>query len=129
PMSTGTAITGSATWFPEPVITNEELCASFNEYVRRENARRAAEIAAGTVEPLKESSAAFIESASGIKERHVWDKAGPLDPDRMRSDIPERPDDQISVQCEMGLNVARPALERAGRSGEDVDLIVFATSN
>jgi beta-ketodecanoyl-[acyl-carrier-protein] synthase len=128
-MSTGTAISGTGTWLPPSIVTNDELCASFNAYVALENERRKDDIAAGRAEALKESSSAFIENASGIKQRHVIDKVGVLDPHRMYPIIPERPDDQISLQVEMALNAARPALAQAGRVGEDVDLIVLSTSN
>src|SRR5678809_217012 len=99
-MSTGIAISGTGTYFPESVLTNEEVCGAFNEWVRRENARRAPEIAAGTVQPLQESSPDFVLKASGIKERRVIDKAGIIDPERMCPNIPDRPDDELSLQAE-----------------------------
>jgi len=123
------SITATGSWFPDPVITNAELCAVLNEWVRAENERNAEAIAAGDVEPLRESSPEFIEKASGITQRHVWTREGILDPERMYPVIPERPDDEMSIQCEMALNAARPALEAAGRSGEEVDMIVLAGSN
>ena len=128
-MSTGIAISGSGTFFPAPVITNEELCAAFNEFVRRENVRNADAIAAGTAQPLLESSPEFIEKASGIKQRHVWEKGGVLDPDRMCPNIPDRPDEVISIQAEVAVKAAEAALERAGRCGEDVDMVLLATAN
>ena len=42
------------------------------------------------VQALTESSAAFIEKASGIKSRFVMDKDGILDPQRMAPRLPER---------------------------------------
>jgi beta-ketodecanoyl-[acyl-carrier-protein] synthase len=129
PMTTGMALSGTGTWFPEPVITNEELCAALNTYVERENARRADDIAAGRRTPLKGSSAEFVENASGIKQRHVWNKTGILDPDRMCPDIPERPDDEMSLQCEMAVHAARAALAAAGRVGEEIDMVILAASN
>jgi beta-ketodecanoyl-[acyl-carrier-protein] synthase len=128
-MTTDVAISGTGTWFPEPVLSNDELCAAFNEFVRRENERRAADIAAGTVEPLKESSSEFIVKASGILTRHLVDKTGVLDPERMCPNIPDRPDDQISVQAEFAVNAARKALAAAGKVGEDIDMVILATSN
>src|SRR5688572_6016004 len=98
--STATAITGAGVWHPDNVLTNEELCAAFNEFVRRENAKNAGAIEAGTMQPLKESSVEFVEKASGIKQRYIVDKTGVLDPDRMCPNIPARPDDQLSVQAE-----------------------------
>ena len=71
--------------FPEGgKVGNEELVAAFNAYAKRFNEENAAAIAAGTVAAVPESSAEFIEKASGIKRRYVVDKAGVLDPARMR---------------------------------------------
>ena len=57
------------------------------------------------------------------------DKSGVLDPARMCPDIPERADDQHSLQCEMALVAAREALQQAGRSAADVDAVIVACSN
>jgi beta-ketodecanoyl-[acyl-carrier-protein] synthase len=127
--TTGTAITGTGVWHPDNVITNAELCVAFNEFVRRENAKRAKEIEAGTFEALKESSPEFIEKASGILARYVHDRTGLLDPERMCPNVPDRPDDQMSVQAEYGLRAAERALATAGRRGEEVDLVVLGCSN
>jgi beta-ketodecanoyl-[acyl-carrier-protein] synthase len=120
-ITTGTAITGAGVWHPEHVLTNEELCVAFNAYVRAVNA-------AGAEPPLKESSPEFIERASGIKRRYIVDKTGVLDPERMCPNVPERPDDQLSVQAEFAVNAIQRALAAAGRVGEDVDLVVCSTS-
>jgi beta-ketodecanoyl-[acyl-carrier-protein] synthase len=120
-ISTGTAITGAGVWHPEHVLENAELCVAFNEYVRRANA-------AGAQPPLKESSPEFIEKASGIKRRYIVDKTGVLDPARMCPNVPDRPDDQLCVQAEFGVNAIQRALAAAGRVGEDLDLVVCATS-
>jgi beta-ketodecanoyl-[acyl-carrier-protein] synthase len=127
--TTGIAITGTGVWTPEHVITNEELVAAFNEFVRRDNARNAEAIAAGTKEPLKESSVEFILKASGIKQRYVLDKAGILDPDRMFPRIPDRPEDELCVQAEMAVKAAERALAAAGRTGADLDMIILTSSN
>jgi beta-ketodecanoyl-[acyl-carrier-protein] synthase len=120
-ITTGTAITGAGVWHPDTVLANDELCVAFNEFVRRANA-------AGAEPQLKESSPEFIEKASGIKRRYVVDKTGVLDPERMCPNVAERPDDQLSVQAEFGVNAIKNALAAAGRVGEDVDLIVCGTS-
>jgi beta-ketodecanoyl-[acyl-carrier-protein] synthase len=127
-LRTGTAITGSGVWHPETVLENGELCIAFNEFVRRENLKNAAAIEAGTMQPLKESSPEFIEKASGIKRRYIYDKTGVLDPERMCPNIPARPDDQLSVQAELAVNAIERALAAAGRVGEDVDLVVCGAS-
>jgi beta-ketodecanoyl-[acyl-carrier-protein] synthase len=119
--TTGVAITGSGVWHPEHVLTNEELCVAFNEFVRRANA-------AGAQPPLAESSPEFILKASGIRSRYIVDKTGVLDPERMCPNVPERPDDQLSVQAEFGVRAIERALAAAGRCGEAVDLVVCGTS-
>ena len=121
--TTGTAITGQAVWHPDTVLNNEELCVAFNEYARRYNA------ANPDKEPIKESSPEFIVKASGIKNRYVQDKTGLLDPEFMCPRIPERPEDQLSIQAEYSVNAAKMALEVAGRTGEEVDLVVLGASN
>lgn len=127
--TTGTSITGSGVWHPETVFSNAELCEGFNAFVRRDNAKHAAEIAAGTREPLKESSPEFIEKASGIKQRYVEDKTGLMDPERMCPNIPDRGEDKLCQQAEYALHAGRRALAAAGRTGEDVDLVVLGASN
>ncbi len=126
--TTGIAISGAGVWHPEHVLTNAELCVAFNEYVDGENARNATAIAAGERVALKQSSPEFIEKASGIRTRYIVDKTGVLDAQRMCPNIPERPDDQISVQAEFGVHAIQRALAAAGRSGEDVDLVVCGSS-
>jgi beta-ketodecanoyl-[acyl-carrier-protein] synthase len=128
-MTTGTAITGHGVWHPDNVLTNDELVAAFNEFVRRDNAAHADEIAAGKREPLKESSSEFIVKASGIKKRYVADKTGLTDPDRMCPNLPDRPEEALSYQAEYSVNAAKVALARAGRSGEEIDLVVLGASN
>jgi beta-ketodecanoyl-[acyl-carrier-protein] synthase len=127
--TTGTSITGHGVWHPPNVLTNDELCVAFNEFVRRDNAEHAAEIAAGAREALKESSSEFIVKASGIRQRYVHDKTGLTDPARMCPNIPDRPEDQLSCQAEYAVNAAQRALAMAGRTGEDVDLVVLGASN
>ena len=128
-MSTKTSITGYGVWHPETVLENPELCAAFNEFVRRENALHADEIAAGTREALRESTPEWVVKASGIVRRYVEDKTGLLDPERMCPNIPDRPEDQLSIQAEYAINAGRRALAVAGRAGEDVDLVVLGCSN
>ena len=127
--TTGTSITGHGVWHPDNVLTNEELCVAFNEFVRRDNAKHADEIAAGKREALKGSSPEFIIKASGIIRRYVQDKTGLMDPERMCPNIKDRPEEELSYQAEYSVNAAKRALERAGRTGEEVDLVVLGASN
>ena len=122
-------ISGTGLYTPAQSISNDELVASFNAYVQQFNADNAAAIERGEIQALNESSAAFIEKASGIKSRFVIDKAGILDPQRMAPRIPERSNDEWSILCEMSVVAAREALERAGRTAADIDAVIVACSN
>lgn len=122
-------ISSTGLFTPEDIITNEELVASFNEYVARFNARHAEQIEAGEIEALQPSSVEFIEKASGIKARHVMAKAPVLDPDIMSPRWDERGNDELSIMAEIGVKACRDALERAGRDAVDVDAVLCAASN
>ena len=50
------AISSTGLFVPPEVITNEELVAAFNQYAQLENAKYAAEIAAGTRTALTDSN-------------------------------------------------------------------------
>lgn len=124
-----TVISGTGLFTPSQSISNEELVACFNTYVEQFNADNAAAIAAGTVTALEPSSTAFIEKASGIKSRFVMEKEGILDPRRMVSRIAERPDEELSLQAEICVAAARQAMDRAGRTAADIDMVLVACSN
>jgi len=122
-------ISGTGLFTPANSISNEELVTAFNAYVELFNAENAAAIAAGTVTALEPSSAAFIEKASGIKSRYVMEKTGILDPKRMTPRIPERSNEELSLQAEICVAAARQALDRAGRTPADIDMVLVACSN
>lgn len=123
------AITGSGVFTPENVITNDELVESFNAHVDLFNADNAEAIAAGDVTAKEHSSAEFIFKASGIEQRYVLDKEGVLDPTRMYPSLRQRSDDEQGIMTEIALDACHKALAAAGRSGEDVDLVICAASN
>ena len=122
-------ISATGLFTPPHSISNAELVESFNAFVERHNAAHADAIAAGEVAALEPSSVEFIEKASGIKARHVVDKASVLDPATMCPRIPERGNDELSIMAEIGVAAARQALERAGREPGDVDAVLCAASN
>ncbi len=122
-------MSGTGLYTPPEAISNEELVAAFNEYVERHNARHAADIAAGRMEPLQKSSDEFIVKASGIKSRYVVNKSGILDPDRMCPEIRTRSNDEPSLLAEMAITAAQAALERAGKTPQDVDAVIAGCSN
>jgi len=128
-VSYSVVISGTGLWTPEQTITNDELVASFNQYVERFNADNADAIAAGEVTALDPSNSAFIEKASGIKQRYVINKSGVLDPERLAPSIPERADDELSLQAEIAVNAAKQALENANLTANDLDAVLVACSN
>ncbi|UZE97816.1 beta-ketoacyl-ACP synthase III [Alkalimarinus alittae] len=123
------AISGTGLYTPPEKISNEELVEAFNQYVANFNKQHASDISDGTVEPLQASSAAFIEKASGIKNRRVINKSGILDPERMAPYIAERRDDEPSIQCDMAVLAANEALEQSGKTVADIDAVIVACSN
>lgn len=126
---TQAVITGTGLYTPEHAVDNAALVAAFNAWVDRENARHAEAIAQGERAALAYSSTEFIEKASGIKSRYVLDAAGILDPERMRPKLPQRANDEPSIQCEMATEAARQALAAARVSAADIELVIVACSN
>lgn len=121
-------LSGSGLDHPTDVITNEELVASFNTYVRKFNEEHAEDIANGKIEALKESDADFIYKASGIKQRYSRTKKDTLDPNVMWTYIKSRPDNELSLQAEYGLAAAKQALANANKKPEDVDVVIVSSS-
>jgi beta-ketodecanoyl-[acyl-carrier-protein] synthase len=119
------AISGVGVEIPEARITNEELVASFNAWVERENKTRQA---AGEA-LLQKSDTDFIVYASGVQERHVLERSGILDPERMTPRIPPRGDDELSVMAEFGMKAATKALAHAGLTPADIDMVICAASH
>lgn len=122
-------ISGSGCYTPKEVVTNEELVASYNEYVALYNAQFQAEIEAGEVEALQPSSCEFIEKASGIKSRFVMYKEGILDPAIMQPVFKKRGEDEQPEMVEMAIAAAKEAMAQAGKVGSDIDLVICAASN
>ena len=121
-------ISATGLFTPEDSISNRELVDSFNAFVERHNATHAAAIAAGEMEALTPSSVEFIEKASGIKSRHVMNKAPLIDPEIMEPRHEPRGNDELSLMAEI-VAAAREALEKAGRDPGDVDAVLCAASN
>ena len=122
-------ISSTGLFTPEDSISNEELVESFNAFVDRHNAAHADRIAAGEAQALEHSSVGFIEKASGIKARHVMNKAPLIDPAIMEPRHEPRGNDELSLMAEIGVAAARDALARAGRDVADVDAVLCAASN
>lgn len=128
-LMTSVVISGTGLYTPSEAISNQELVISFNQWAEDWNQQHAQEIAAGTLVAQPLSDAAFIEKASGIQSRYVMDKAGILDPQRMKPFLAERSNDQPSIQAEMAVAAAQQALTQAGLSADQIDLVIVACSN
>ncbi len=122
-------ISGTGVFTPSEVITNDELVIAFNAYADRFNAKNEAAISAGEVPKMAHSSSDFIFAASGIERRHVMDKSGVLDPDRMYPALRQRSDDEPGIMAEMALDACTKALAQAGKTAADVDAVIVAASN
>lgn len=122
-------ITGTGLFTPPHSISNAELAASLSVAVNRWNEDHAADIERGDVIARTLPDAEFIEKASGIKSRYVMDKAGVLDPDRLRPHLPTRTEDEHSLQVEMALPAVLEALAQAGRRPDEVDCVIVGCSN
>jgi len=122
-------ISGTGVFTPAEVITNDELVVAFNAYADRFNTEHAEAIAAGEVAEKAHSSSEFIFAASGIERRHVMNKSGILDPNRMYPALRQRVDDEPSIMAEMALDACTKALAQAGKTAADVDAVIVAASN
>lgn len=122
-------IAATGLYTPPYSLSNTELVTTFNAYVERFNAANAEAIDAGEVAALTPSSVEFIEKASGIKSRFVMNKSGLIDPDVMRPDIPERPNEEISILAEMAVEAAKQAIERWGKDVSQIGAVICAASN
>lgn len=127
--ASGIVISGTGLYTPKESISNEELVTAFNAYVDNYNAEHASAIAAGEREALAHSSPEFIVKASGIQSRYVMNKSGVLDPSRLAPYLPERANDEHSIQCEMAVVAAKQAMSQAGKTAKDIDAVIVACSN
>lgn len=121
-------ISGSGFVTPPESISNQELVDSFNQAVRLYNEEHAADIANGLLQPKQESSSEFIEKASGIQNRFLINKKGVLDPTLLCPQLPERSNDEPSIQAELSVNAAKMALLKANKGPEAIDAVIMACS-
>jgi len=109
------AISGTGLYTPPNKISNAELVAAYNEYVRRYNAAHAQAIASGAMPALLKSSDEFIFKASGIRSRFVVAPEGMLDPEVMCPRTAERANEELSLSAEISIAAAKEALTAANR--------------
>ncbi|OUR92523.1 beta-ketoacyl-ACP synthase III [Gammaproteobacteria bacterium 42_54_T18] len=122
-------ISGTGLFTPGESISNAELVVAFNAYVDKFNTDNQKGIDAGNIEALSHSSEEFILKASGINSRYVINKSGVLDPARLAPSIPERSNEEQSVQCEIAVAAAKQAMANANKKPEDIDGVIVACSN
>lgn len=123
------AITGTGVFTPEQVITNDELVKAFNAYVDKFNFENRDLIKSGEMTAKEHSSSDFIFAASGIKQRHVMDKSGILDPEIMHPCLRKRADNEPGIMAEIAVDACTKALKQSNKTAKDVDCIIVAASN
>ena len=128
-MSQQIVVSGVGVWHPESSITNQELVDSYNAYVDSYNEEHKAEIEAQQVTAKPYSSAEFIEKASGIKSRYIYQKEGALDISRMKPKIEAREDEALSHQAEIAVEAAKLALASANKTAQDVDAVIVSCAH
>ena len=122
-------ISGTGVFTPEESITNKELVESYNKYAEHYNQKNKKDIDLGKKAALDLSNEEFIFNASGIKNRYVMDKKGILDPEIMHPILDKRSDDQPSILAEMSVKAAKQALDKSGKTNNDIDAVITACSN
>ena len=122
-------IAGTGIWYPDNLVTNDELVSSYNSYVDLFNEKNNLEIDKGNIEAMMHSSAEFIEKASGIETRYVIDKEGILDTSRMMPKVSNEDESKLSVHAEVGIIAANRAMEQAGVTASDIDAVIVGTSH
>ncbi|NRB33539.1 MAG: beta-ketoacyl-ACP synthase III [Rhodobacteraceae bacterium] len=122
-------ISGTGVFTPPNRVTNDELVAAYNAYADLFNAENAGAIEAGEIEAKPHSSSEFIVKASGIENRYVMSRDGLLDPEIMYPLMRQRSDDEPSIMAEMALDAAKKAMDKAGVTADEIDLVICAASN
>ena len=121
---TGTGCGHRPTWCRTPNWSSRSRPSS-----TRFNDEHAAEIEAGSVAARALPDEEFIVKASGIRSRHVIDKAGVLDPDRMRPHLERAARISSASRPRCRCRPSQQALAQAGRTGADVDAVIVGCSN
>tara|TARA_B100000927_G_scaffold13170_1_gene10428 strand:- start:300 stop:1424 length:1125 start_codon:yes stop_codon:yes gene_type:complete len=122
-------ISGTGVFTPEESITNKELVESYNKYAEQFNSKNKKDIDLGKKAALDLSNEEFIFNASGIRNRYVMDKKGILDPEIMHPILDKRSDDRPSILAEMSVKAAKQALDKSGKTSNDIDAVITACSN
>lgn len=127
----GVVLSGTGVFTPPDAVSNEQLVDSYNEHSENWNRENATAIEAGDLEKRELSSAAFIEKASGVKSRYLMDGTGPTEVGRMYPYLSKyAPETNMGcpAQVKMAYEAAMGALEEAGLTGEDIDMVIISAS-
>jgi len=130
-MMGGVILSGTGVFTPPDVVTNEMLVDSYNEHTENWNKEHAAAIEAGELVKRELSTTAFIEKASGIKARYMMEGRGPTEPGRMYPYLSKMaPETNMGTpaQVKMAYEAAMGALEEAGLTGADIDMVIISAS-
>ncbi|MEZ4332772.1 MAG: beta-ketoacyl-ACP synthase III [Myxococcota bacterium] len=122
-------IRGTGLYTPSEGISNEALVDSLTVATERWNVEHADAIERGALAARDLPSTKFIVRASGVGHRYVVDRAGVLDPERLRPRLRRRDETETSIQAEMAVAAARDALAQAGLAAGSIDAIVVGCSN
>jgi len=125
-MSQKVVTIGVGVWPTKDSVTKEVLVDRYNAYVDAFNEDNKAQIEAGEIAAMPYSSAEFIEKASGIKSRYIYQKEGALDIKRMKPKISPRGDDELSHQAEIAVEAAKLALASANLEAADIDAVIVS---
>lgn len=122
-------LSGTGVDIPPEFITTDEIVGSYNTYATHFNQTFKNEISSEIYKKIEKSCSDFIIKASGIRKRHVVNRAGILNPDILHPILPHRGDDEVSIQCEMAVSAANEALKNANKNPQDIDAVIVACSN
>ncbi|MGB0214291.1 MAG: beta-ketoacyl-ACP synthase III [Alteromonas oceani] len=125
-MNANVVLSGVGLWTPPYKITNQELVESYNAWAEAYNQQHQAQIEGGELTAKPFSSAEFIEKASGIKSRYIYRKEGALDIERMRPEIPERGEGELSNQAEIAIEAAKLAMADANKTAAEIDAVIVS---
>ena len=113
------AITGIGFVVPKDCITNDELVRSYNRFAENYNKQN-------PNQQLEMSSSEFIYTASGVRQRFVYNKSGILNIDRMMPEVQHRMNASISLQAEFALKASLMAIKKAKIDPQDIDAIIVS---
>ncbi len=122
-------ISGTGLFTPAQSISNDELVEAFNTWRSSLMLSTQQKLPVAQLKPSQSQAQPLLKKRRVLKSRFVIDKAGILDPQRMKPNIPERSNDEWGILCEMAMVAAKQALQRAGRTAADIDGVIVACSN